>query len=135
MTTGSGGGVPSSIITRPLIKIGCGMLTVGVCVGLVGFVVVGVVVRPGDGVVVPGVEPVVLPPPVVGVVGVAPLPWPVAHTGINNPTAAVAVIALTQFFEAIRTSVDWIHYPTKIECRNVNSDAAPLRSLLEWACT
>jgi hypothetical protein len=126
MTTGSGGGVPSSIITRPLIKIGCGMLTVGVCVGLVGFVFVGVVVRPGDGVVVPGVVPVVLPPPVGGGVVVAPLPWPVAHTGINNPTAAVAVIALTQFFEAIRTSVDCIHYPTKIECRMLTARRTPV---------
>jgi hypothetical protein len=81
------------------------MVTVGVVVGLVVFVLLGVVVRPGDGVVVPGVVPVVLPPPVVGGVVVAPLPCPVAATGINNPTAAVAVIALTQI-EAIRTSVD-----------------------------
>src|SRR5712664_2424297 len=100
MTTGSGGGVPSSIITRPLTKIGCGMLTPGVVVGLVVFVFVGVVVRPTDWTVVVGVLPVVLPVPVVGGVVVPPLLWPMTATGINNPTPAAAVIALTQILEA-----------------------------------
>src|SRR5450759_3067878 len=84
MIAESGGGVPSSIITRPLTKMGCGMLTAaGVLVGLV-------VVTLGEGVVVrPGVAP---PPPVL---------WPMTAIGIKKPTAAAAVIALTQFFEAI----------------------------------
>ena len=74
--------MPSSIITRPLTKIGCGMLTVGVVVGLVGFVLAGVVVRPGVGVVVPGVVPVDVPVPVVGGVVVPPLA--LAHDGHRN---------------------------------------------------
>jgi hypothetical protein len=102
-------------------------VTVGVVVGLVVFVLLGVVVRPGDGVVVPGVVPVVFPPPVVGGVVVAPLPWPMAATGIINPTAAVAVIALTQILEAMQTSVNSLDYPTKIECRMLTARCTPGR--------
>jgi len=97
MITELGAAVPSSIITRPLTKMGCGMLTAaGVLV--VGLVVVGegVVGRPVVG-APPGL-PVV--PPVDGGAVVPPLPWPMTAIGMNKPTAA-AVIALTQFFEAI----------------------------------
>jgi hypothetical protein len=81
---------------------GCGMLTGdGVLFGLV-VVVEGVVGRPVVGAAVPVPVPVVVPPPPdVGGVGVPPLPWPMTAIGINNPTAAAAVIALTQIFEAI----------------------------------
>ncbi len=36
--------------------------------------------------------------------------------GINTPTAAAEVIAITQVFEAMPTSMNCTHYPTKIEC-------------------
>jgi hypothetical protein len=41
-------------------------------------------------------------------------------TGINKPTAAAAVIAFPQFFEAIKTSVGCPHYPTKNCVPDVN---------------
>src|SRR5690242_11827794 len=70
MTTLSGGGVPSSIITRPLIKIGCG-IDWGVWV--LGWVVFGGVVTEG---VRPGLPIPVLPAPPPGAVGVPPPPAP-----------------------------------------------------------
>jgi hypothetical protein len=36
--------------------------------------------------------------------------------GISNPRTAAETIALTQIFEAMPTSVNCHHYPTKIEC-------------------
>jgi len=102
MTTGSGGGVPSSIITRPLTKIGCGILCCGWvgCVGVVGVVGRPIVVPvvPVPVVPVPVVPVPVVPVPVVGVVD--PLPWPNADA-ISRPEPATIVIALTQFFEVM----------------------------------
>src|ERR1022692_2289336 len=94
MVTGPGGAVPSSSITRPLRKMGCGTPTdAGVPVGL-GVVVVG------EGVVV--VRPVAAPVlPVAGGVVVPPVPWPMTAIGISKPTAAAVAIALTQIFEAM----------------------------------
>src|SRR5664279_3256792 len=94
MVTGPGGAVPSSIITRPLRKMGCGTPAgAGVLVGLVAV---------GKGAVVRPVLPVLVPPlPVVGGVVVPPVPWPMTASGSSKPTAAAAVIALTQIFEAI----------------------------------
>src|ERR1035437_3634217 len=102
MTTELEAAVPSSIITRPLTKMGCGTLTAaGLLVGLV-VVVVGesVGVRPVDG-APPTVPPVVPPVPVLGGVAVPPVLWPMTAIGNMKPTAAAAVNALTQFFEAI----------------------------------
>ena len=111
---------------------GCGMLAAaGVLVGLVVVgVVEGVVVRP----VVGPVLPVLVPPvPVVGGVVVPPVPWPVTAIGINKPTTAAAVIALTQFFEAILPPWTAHIIPPKIALRlfaDVNNvpcrTAAPL---------
>jgi hypothetical protein len=89
------------------------MLGDGVVEGVVGLVD-GVVVRPGLGVVVPGVVPVDVPVPVLGGAVVPPLAWPMTDAGINKPKATGPAIALTQIFEAIRTSVNCHHYPTKI---------------------
>jgi hypothetical protein len=99
MITELGAAVPSSIITRPLTKMGGGMLTAaGVPFGLV-VVGEGVVVRPG--MAPPPVLPVVPPVPVVGGAVVPPVLWQMTATGNNKPAAAAAAIALTQFFEAI----------------------------------
>src|ERR1035441_7649743 len=93
MVTGPGGAVPSSSITRPLRKMGCGTPTdAGVLVGLVVVVV-------GEGVVVvrPVAAPVLLP--VAGGVVVPPVPWPMTAIGISKPTAAAVAIALTRSAE------------------------------------
>src|ERR1039457_6961802 len=91
MVTRPGGPVPSSIITRPLRKMGCGTLTgAGVLVGLV-------VVVDGEGVGV--VRPVAAP--VLPVVVVPPVLWPMTASGISRPKATAVVLALTQIFEAI----------------------------------
>jgi hypothetical protein len=73
---------------------GCGTLTgAGVLVGLV-------VVVDGEGVVV--VRPVAAPVlPVVDVVVVPPVLWPMTASGISRPKATAVVLALTQIFEAI----------------------------------
>src|ERR1051326_369675 len=84
MITGSGGAVPSSSVTRPLTKIGCGiegcwpwvvLVLVGVLEGVPRFVVVVLVVP-------------VFPVPV-GVVGVPvpPLFWPYAGTSSEEHTS------------------------------------------------
>ena len=87
ITAGSGGAVPSSIVTRPLTKIGCGMLGDGVVEGWSGWWTRVVVVRPDWVVVVPGVVPVDVPVPVLGGAVVPPLAWPMTDVGINKPTA------------------------------------------------
>jgi hypothetical protein len=88
------------------------MEVVGCVVGVVGLVE-GVVVRPGLGVVVPGVVPGDVP--VLGGAGAPAFVCPITAAGINKPKAIGPAIALTQIFEAILTSVNCQHYPTKIE--------------------
>jgi hypothetical protein len=102
MTTGSGGGVPSSSITRPLTYIGVGM-AVGWLVGVVVGVVVGGVREPGVAVV-----PVL---PVDGAGVVPPLLW-ASTPEIDKADAAVNAIVLTQTFEAIPPPLPAPHYAT-----------------------
>src|ERR1035438_1303073 len=113
MVTRPGGGVPSSSITRPVRKMGCGTPAGAVVVVGVELVVVG-----EGGVVRPVVAPVL---PVAGGVVAPPVVWPVTAIGMSRPRAAAVVIALTQIFEAIPTSVDCPHYPTKNCVADVNS--------------
>src|SRR5262249_50805133 len=87
MTTGSGGAVPSSSVTRPLTKIGCGKLEG--CDGLV-VVLVGFVVELVRLVLVVLLLPV-FPVPVDGGGVAPPLLWPYAATKRNALVAAKTV--------------------------------------------
>jgi hypothetical protein len=102
MVANSGGGVPSSVTTRPLTRMGCGRLAAAGVLVWLGEVVDGRLagVRPVEAPVPPVVPPDVPPVPVLGGAVVPPLPWPVTADGISKLTAA-AVTAITQFFEAI----------------------------------
>jgi hypothetical protein len=88
---------------------GCGTLTgAGVLVGLVVVVV-------GEGVVVRPVAAPVLP--VVGVVVVPPVLWPMTASGISRLKATAVVLALTQIFEAIPPPLTAHIIPPKIALR------------------
>src|ERR1035441_6760300 len=84
-----GSAVPSSIVTRPLTKMGCGTL-------VAPDVLVGLVVGSDEGVAGPVVPPTppLLPvaPPVPPAGAAPPLLWPMTAAGIDRPTAIAAVI-------------------------------------------